>query len=356
MAALVGLWCLLAPVRGLDDAARGLLAGLPFAGAWWLVSLAFLLLGEGWPRRLGRSPHCRVCGYAYVEPRDRLLSTCPECGGPWRYYGGLARGRPASSKALLGAGGLALFLSAAAALNRARIEHAILANASVATLIAHACGPTSALTRPSWDRLALLKLTGGEQDMLAQSLLAKRGRTGMLASAEETWLESYLAGSPRADLHDLAERTLCEFRLVAESGRGPGTDTRVRLHWLSHDRDGSTPAGEIWIIVGGIVAIGDQRDGPDLPPEPFRGGGESPGRQDIPIHLADARTSTLLLDAPLEAAGVFELAAPVWLAVAPARPVVSWSPDGTPSLNPPPSRLWKSEPRVILTVQADVTD
>lgn len=349
MAALVGLWCLIAPIRGLDDAARGLLAGLPVAGAWWLVSLALLLLGEGWPRRLGRSPHCRVCGYAYVEPRDRLLPTCPECGGPWRYYGGLAKGRPASSRALLGAGALALCLAAAAALNRARVERAILARASVGTLIAHACGPTSTLTRPAWDRLALLKLSGGEQDTLAESLLVKRGRVGLLASAEEIWLESYLSGSPRADLHDLAERTICEFRLVAEAGRGPEAYTRVRLHWLSHDRDGSTPAGEIWIIVGGVVAIGDQREGPDLPPEAFRLAGAPPGREDIPIHMADARTSTLLLDAPLGAAGTFELAAKVWVALAPARPVVVWGPDGTPSLNPQPTRVWKNDLQVIIT-------
>lgn len=352
MAALVGLWCLLAPIRGLDDAARGLLAGLPVAGASWLVSLALLLLGEGWPRRLGRSPHCRVCGYAYVEPRDRLLSTCPECGGPWRYYGGLAKGRPASSRALLGAGAIALCLAAAAALNRSGIEHAILAKASVGTLIAHACGPTSTLTRPAWDRLALLKLSAGEQDMLAESLLAKRGRVGMLATVEERWLESYLSGSPRADLHDLAERTICEFRLDAETGPGSENYTRVRLRWLSHDRDGSTPAGEVWIIVGGVVAIGDQRDGPDLPPVPFRLAGDPPGREDRPIHLADARTSALLLDAPLDAAGVFELAAQVWVAVAPVRPMVSWGPDGTPSLNPRPIRIWKNDPRVIITVGA----
>lgn len=351
--ALLGLGCALAPIGGLDDAARGILAGLPVAGAWWLVALALFLLGEGWPRRLGTSPHCRVCGYAYTEPRDRLLSTCPECGGPWRYYGGLARGRPASSASVLCAGALVLLLAALAALNRARLERAILENASVATLIAHACGPDSRLTRPAWDRLAVLKLAASEKDNLAESLLVKRRRVALLSTLEEAWIESYLVGSPRADLLDRADRTICDFRLEATATLRPDHYARVRLRWLSHDRDGSGPAGEYWVIIGGLRATGDTQAGPDLPPELFRvPAAAPPGREDIAIHLGDARASALLLDATLGPEGIYELSAPVWIALAPTRPVVTWSAEGTPLLSPPPLRLWKDEPRVTVVVRS----
>jgi predicted nucleic acid-binding Zn-ribbon protein len=316
--------------------ALAVLAAAPAILAWLTAGLGAVLVGLGWPRRAGAAPHCARCGYQYDQPRDRLAPTCPECGNPWRWFGRMRPGRPVRHAPLLVAGGLALCLALAGAVNAPILERLTLRSLPVRTLIAHAVadGPTS----PAWDYLTSLTLSASQRDDLAGALLDRRLSRGGLDAQREAWLDSYLFATPRQDLQSRAVAEALALSLEAPESVRVGASAVLALRPMPRDRDGAVPGGRLYVVPAGIQAV-TAGVMPDLPPPTWRSG-PPPGRE-ARAHLVSpadpARVGPVL--AAFEAPGVVRLHARAWVGVFPFTPTVTWGPDGTPSFDVSPAWL-----------------
>jgi|GEM_PF-3746920 len=177
-------------VRRAGDLAPGLVLALP-----QLIELVFLgsgawLLGQGWPRREGTSEHCAACGFERVHAEHRLLPTCPECGKPWAYFGGIARGRPVKSGPFIVAGAVGMSLGVGLVGVRTLLPSMFLRPVPTTMLIQQATqlpgyDPQS---EDAWTELGVRKLTPSEEREIAMSLLDRRMRQRWLPDKASDWL------------------------------------------------------------------------------------------------------------------------------------------------------------------------
>lgn len=327
-------WHEVETTRYAGDALLSALPGMLMLGTF---ALGAVLVGRGWPRRVGREMRCGSCGYVMLEPHDRLVHACPECSNPWRYFGRSRRGERIDNRWLLVGGGLACAVAMVGGLYHAQMRARLIAGLSTQALIRHV-GTPSLRSTEAWDALSTRTLAAWEREGLAQALLARRMRVGRLDLRTQGWLDAQVgAGTLPAGL---MARYFAELAAVGVELRTTRPVTHspvdVNIGVVARHSDMRTPMGRVWIVVDGYEVVGVDAL-PDIPPILFRlGMRPPPGRSDGPILAQDAERQTRLEFTP-DHAGRYLVRARGYVIVSPVRHVAGFDDSGALVLDSAPT-------------------
>lgn len=261
----IGAWVLVAHVLRAGDLAPGIVLAVPH-----LIELTFLavgawMLGHGWPRRDGTTEHCAACGFEHIRAEHRLLPTCPECGKPWAYFGGLALGKPIQNMPLMIAGAASIGIALGFIGIRVFAPSIFLRPVPTQMLIQHATQLPGydQQAENAWIELGNRTLTQTEQRDIAVALLDRRLRQRWLPDRSSAWLQKAVDNGVGGE--EVAHRYREE--MVSLSLKLPETappDTLIEYK-LSALVRGSLPNGGMAYIEGvwieGGVPIMGARDG-----------------------------------------------------------------------------------------------
>lgn len=137
--------------------------------------------------RVGSTPSCRRCGYPYPDS-EKIVTACCECGAPWRWYGGLVRGRPVYPErvrrlglaaAIVGVPLLALALTPTSTLVSVAPTPVITARLAIAPDVE---------ARVWWDELDDRPISDASRERIAIRLLDRAAGGNALGPVSEDWL------------------------------------------------------------------------------------------------------------------------------------------------------------------------
>lgn len=248
----IGLWILVARVRRAGDLAPGIVLAVPH-----LIELTFLavgawMLGHGWPRREGATEHCAACGFEHIRAEHRLLPTCPECGKPWAYFGGLATGKPIQHMPLMIAGAASIGIALGFVSIRVFAPSIFLRPVPTQMLIQHATqlpgyDPQG---ENAWIELGNRTLTGAERRDIAVALLDRRLRQRWLPSRASEWLRIAVdSGVGGEEVGRRYREEMVSLSLELPQSTPPDTLITYNLNALVR---GYPPTGGIALYIEGV--------------------------------------------------------------------------------------------------------
>lgn len=327
------VWREIATTRHAGDALLSAMPGMLILGTF---ALGAVLVGRGWPRRVGREMRCGVCGYVMLEPRDRLVHACPECSNPWRYFGRSRRGERVDNPWLLIGGAMACALALAGGLYHGQMRARLIAGLPTPALIRHVEAP-SLRSMEAWDTLSKRKLAVWERESLAQGLLSRRARFGRLDVRTQTWLDAEIAAGGLSA--GVVARYFADLALLDVDLR-----TRRAVVWSPVDvslgararhSDVHTPSGRMWIVLDGYDVVGADAL-PDFPPMPFRLGMKPlPGRTHGVVPIESAGRQTRIEFTP-DHPGRYIVRARGYFIVSPVQHIAAFDDDGVLTLDSVP--------------------
>lgn len=165
-----------------------IIAGIAAAGC--------LLVGEGWPARVGRTEHCASCGHPWVPEDHILLNHCQECGACWRWFGGRVVGAPHFRPWLLVAGASLLLLVPGVLVAESVGAFSALSQRSSKLLLRSV--ETGLSAHAVRDLELLIDRAAGDPSLnsrIATAVLNRRAANGSLPHELTAWMNSSIAGS-----------------------------------------------------------------------------------------------------------------------------------------------------------------
>jgi len=248
----LALWVLVARVLRAGDLAPGIVLALPNLIELTFVSAGGWLFSRGWPRREGSSEHCAACGFEHIRAQHRLLPTCPECGKPWAYFGGIAIGKPVQNTPLMIAGAASLGLALGFISIRLFAPSLFLRPVPTQVLIQHATqlpgyDPAS---ENAWTELGNRTLTTAERREIAIALLDRRIRQRWLPSRASEWLRTAInAGIGGDELVRRYREEMVALTLDLPQSAPPDTLIEYKLNALVR---GYPPTGGLALYIEGV--------------------------------------------------------------------------------------------------------
>lgn len=254
IAAAAAAWGVLALARHYrltGDAPRAVLAALPMLIQVGTAAVGGYLLWIGWPRRIGREPHCGRCGY-HQEQEGPITGACPECGYPWRWMGWSKPGRPIRKPWALAAGSGLLALTLAGAFLRAAAPWVLLRLLPDEALLQRVALLPDTMLNGEWEEVERRRFPAATLDALARPLLNKRDRFGLSPAAERTLFAAVTRPGAPADLAAAYFAPLLTAELKARDRIQEGEPLQVRTDLLFRGPGGS-PAGEMAVLSALLV-------------------------------------------------------------------------------------------------------
>jgi|GEM_PF-2703496 len=261
-------------ISGSHQLSIGVVSSLPRVFELFLFAGGLVTLAAALPRREGRSWHCARCGYQRVEEVHTLLPHCPECGHRWRHFGGWRVGRPKGSKTGIRLALGLLLAGVAAMLLREQAGRWFVSKLSTPMLIRHAVNAPADQSGESWEELETRALSINQREWIAESLLDRRARSGILDRRSEAWLHASIANAsiPSATTSRYFEE-LSDFWLVLPESVMAGDAIAAEVHGSYRGPSGETPLGPVSVAIESIEI-------------------ETPGTQATPAEMAELTVSS----------------------------------------------------------------